>query len=88
MSGEGASVSPQLQRGPRGVLQEEEGKDDGDTLELYQQSLGELLLLLAGELWLCQGQGRVLRLWLIPGTSLFPLQRSRRGGGGSCCTRR
>lgn len=52
MGGEGASVSPQLQRGPRGLLQEEEGKDDGDTLELYQQSLGELLLLLAGELWL------------------------------------
>lgn len=36
---------------PPGLLQEEEGKDDGDTLELYQQSLGELLLLLAGELW-------------------------------------
>ncbi|XP_015728256.1 serine/threonine-protein kinase ULK3 isoform X3 [Coturnix japonica] len=32
-----------------GLLQEEEGKDDGDTLELYQQSLGELLLLLAAE---------------------------------------
>ncbi|XP_004943748.2 serine/threonine-protein kinase ULK3 isoform X1 [Gallus gallus] len=29
------------------VAREEEGKDDGDTLELYQQSLGELLLLLA-----------------------------------------
>ncbi|NXN27864.1 ULK3 kinase, partial [Nycticryphes semicollaris] len=28
---------------------EEEGKDEGDTLELYQQSLGELLLLLAAE---------------------------------------
>lgn len=34
----------------QGLLQEEEGKDDDDTLELYQQSLGELLLLLAGEL--------------------------------------
>ncbi|XP_010013513.1 PREDICTED: serine/threonine-protein kinase ULK3, partial [Nestor notabilis] len=31
------------------IAKEEEGKDDGDTLELYQQSLGELLLLLAGE---------------------------------------
>ncbi|POI23420.1 hypothetical protein CIB84_012832, partial [Bambusicola thoracicus] len=31
------------------VAREEEGKDDGDTLELYQQSLGELLLLLAAE---------------------------------------
>lgn len=69
-------------------MQEEEGKDDGDTLELYQQSLGELLLLLAGELWPGQGQGRVLLPWPIPGTSLFPLQRSRRGGDGSCSTRR
>ncbi|OXB55493.1 hypothetical protein ASZ78_016464 [Callipepla squamata] len=33
----------------QGLLQEEEGKDDSDTLELYQQSLGELLLLLAAE---------------------------------------
>lgn len=47
----------------RGLLQEEEGKDDGDTLELYQQSLGELLLLLAGEL----GSGREVR-----GTSPMP----------------
>ncbi|XP_010152827.1 PREDICTED: serine/threonine-protein kinase ULK3, partial [Eurypyga helias] len=31
------------------IAKEEEGKDDGDTLELYQQSLGELLLLLAAE---------------------------------------
>ncbi|NWJ11581.1 ULK3 kinase, partial [Crypturellus undulatus] len=34
------------------IAKEEEGRDDGDALELYQQSLGELLLLLAGELWL------------------------------------
>ncbi|KAM6351912.1 serine/threonine-protein kinase ULK3 isoform 3-T3 [Alca torda] len=31
------------------MTKEEEGKDDGDTLELYQQSLGDLLLLLAAE---------------------------------------
>ncbi|NXE92319.1 ULK3 kinase, partial [Menura novaehollandiae] len=31
------------------IAKEEEGRDDGDTLELYQQSLGELLLLLAAE---------------------------------------
>ncbi|XP_026711643.1 serine/threonine-protein kinase ULK3 [Athene cunicularia] len=31
------------------IAKEEEGKDDSDTLELYQQSLGELLLLLAAE---------------------------------------
>ncbi|XP_053933555.1 serine/threonine-protein kinase ULK3 isoform X6 [Cuculus canorus] len=31
------------------IAKEEEGKDDRDTLELYQQSLGELLLLLAAE---------------------------------------
>ncbi|XP_029819019.1 LOW QUALITY PROTEIN: serine/threonine-protein kinase ULK3 [Manacus vitellinus] len=31
------------------LLQEDEGGDDGDALELYQQSLGELLLLLAAE---------------------------------------
>ncbi|NXH99825.1 ULK3 kinase, partial [Pachycephala philippinensis] len=31
------------------VAKEEEGRDDSDTLELYQQSLGELLLLLAAE---------------------------------------
>ncbi|XP_033922417.1 serine/threonine-protein kinase ULK3 isoform X2 [Melopsittacus undulatus] len=31
------------------IAKEEEGKDDADTLELYQQSLGELLLLLAAE---------------------------------------
>lgn len=44
-------VPPRLQPDLRGLLQEEEGKDDGDTLKLYQQSLGDLLLLLAGELW-------------------------------------
>ncbi|XP_060611519.2 serine/threonine-protein kinase ULK3 [Anolis sagrei] len=31
------------------VAKEEEGKDDGETLDLYQQSLGELLLMLAAE---------------------------------------
>ncbi|XP_032050773.1 serine/threonine-protein kinase ULK3 isoform X1 [Aythya fuligula] len=31
------------------MAREEEGRDDGDALELYQQSLGELLLLLAAE---------------------------------------
>ncbi|KAJ7400425.1 hypothetical protein BTVI_105597 [Pitangus sulphuratus] len=31
------------------MAKEDEGGDDGDTLELYQQSLGELLLLLAAE---------------------------------------
>ncbi|NWW81252.1 ULK3 kinase, partial [Climacteris rufus] len=31
------------------IAKEEEGRDDSDTLELYQQSLGELLLLLAAE---------------------------------------
>ncbi|NWV43085.1 ULK3 kinase, partial [Grantiella picta] len=31
------------------IAKEEEGPDDSDTLELYQQSLGELLLLLAAE---------------------------------------
>ncbi|KAL8196943.1 UNVERIFIED_CONTAM: Serine/threonine-protein kinase ulk3 [Gekko kuhli] len=31
------------------VAKEEEGSDDGETLELYQQSLGELLLMLAAE---------------------------------------
>ncbi|KAH0619900.1 hypothetical protein JD844_014297 [Phrynosoma platyrhinos] len=31
------------------VAKEEEGKDDSETLELYQQSLGELLLMLAAE---------------------------------------
>ncbi|NWH40724.1 ULK3 kinase, partial [Chloropsis hardwickii] len=31
------------------IAKEEEGRDDGDALELYQQSLGELLLLLAAE---------------------------------------
>ncbi|NXP05537.1 ULK3 kinase, partial [Thinocorus orbignyianus] len=31
------------------MAKEEEGKEDDDTLELYQQSLGELLLLLAAE---------------------------------------
>ncbi|XP_015678026.1 serine/threonine-protein kinase ULK3 [Protobothrops mucrosquamatus] len=31
------------------VAKEEEGKEDSETLELYQQSLGELLLMLAAE---------------------------------------
>uniref|UniRef100_A0A7N4PZ22 non-specific serine/threonine protein kinase n=1 Tax=Sarcophilus harrisii TaxID=9305 RepID=A0A7N4PZ22_SARHA len=31
------------------MAKEEEGQDDGDALDLYQQSLGELLLLLAAE---------------------------------------
>ncbi|NWY92757.1 ULK3 kinase, partial [Loxia curvirostra] len=31
------------------IAKEEEGRDDSDALELYQQSLGELLLLLAAE---------------------------------------
>ncbi|KAM9181499.1 serine/threonine-protein kinase ULK3 isoform 5-T5 [Mergus octosetaceus] len=31
------------------MAREEDGRDDGDALELYQQSLGELLLLLAAE---------------------------------------
>ncbi|NXL81522.1 ULK3 kinase, partial [Leptocoma aspasia] len=31
------------------ITKEEEGRDDSDALELYQQSLGELLLLLAAE---------------------------------------
>nr|XP_021402915.1 serine/threonine-protein kinase ULK3 [Lonchura striata domestica] len=31
------------------ISKEEEGRDDSDALELYQQSLGELLLLLAAE---------------------------------------
>ncbi|XP_053128761.1 serine/threonine-protein kinase ULK3 isoform X3 [Hemicordylus capensis] len=31
------------------VAKEEEGKDDSETLDLYQQSLGELLLMLAAE---------------------------------------
>ncbi|XP_030433632.1 serine/threonine-protein kinase ULK3 isoform X4 [Gopherus evgoodei] len=31
------------------ITKEEEGKDDPDTLDLYQQSLGELLLMLAAE---------------------------------------
>ncbi|XP_028920935.1 serine/threonine-protein kinase ULK3 isoform X1 [Ornithorhynchus anatinus] len=31
------------------MAQEEEGKDNGDILDLYQQSLGELLLMLAAE---------------------------------------
>ncbi|XP_068266472.1 serine/threonine-protein kinase ULK3 isoform X2 [Nyctibius grandis] len=38
-----------LEMASAAVAKEEEGKDDGDTLELYQQSLGELLLLLAAE---------------------------------------
>ncbi|KAM7103493.1 serine/threonine-protein kinase ULK3 isoform 5-T7 [Ciconia maguari] len=36
-----------LEMASAAIAKEEEGKDDGDTLELYQQSLGELLLLLA-----------------------------------------
>lgn len=52
--GEGAGGSPSHSQ-PPGSLQEEEGRDDSDALELYQQSLGELLLLLAGELGLWQG---------------------------------
>lgn len=50
--GEGAGGSHNQ---PPASLQEEEGRDDSDALELYQQSLGELLLLLAGELGLWQG---------------------------------
>ncbi|NWX47727.1 ULK3 kinase, partial [Steatornis caripensis] len=38
-----------LEMASAAITKEEEGKDDGDTLELYQQSLGELLLLLAAE---------------------------------------
>ncbi|XP_075361766.1 serine/threonine-protein kinase ULK3 isoform X3 [Mycteria americana] len=38
-----------LEMASAAIAKEEEGKDDGDTLELYQQSLGELLLLLAAE---------------------------------------
>ncbi|NXF35988.1 ULK3 kinase, partial [Nyctibius bracteatus] len=38
-----------LEMASAAMAKEEEGKDDGDTLELYQQSLGELLLLLAAE---------------------------------------
>ncbi|NXJ81358.1 ULK3 kinase, partial [Trogon melanurus] len=38
-----------LQMASAAIAKEEEGKDDGDTLELYQRSLGELLLLLAAE---------------------------------------
>ncbi|XP_041345753.1 serine/threonine-protein kinase ULK3 isoform X2 [Pyrgilauda ruficollis] len=71
------------------IAKEEEGRDDSDALELYQQSLGELLLLLAGELGLRPG------VWGKDGScsrpscrGTFPLQRSRRGGGGSCSTRR
>ncbi|XP_041274894.1 serine/threonine-protein kinase ULK3 isoform X2 [Onychostruthus taczanowskii] len=71
------------------IAKEEEGRDDSDALELYQQSLGELLLLLAGELGLRPG------VWGKDGScsrpscrGTFPLQRSRRGGGGSCSTPR
>ncbi|XP_065589700.1 serine/threonine-protein kinase ULK3 isoform X2 [Cyrtonyx montezumae] len=42
-------LSAALEMASVAVAREEEGKDDGDTLELYQQSLGELLLLLAAE---------------------------------------
>ncbi|NWU66423.1 ULK3 kinase, partial [Pterocles burchelli] len=38
-----------LEMASAAVTKEEEGGDEGDTLELYQQSLGELLLLLAAE---------------------------------------
>ncbi|KAM9275306.1 serine/threonine-protein kinase ULK3 isoform 4-T4 [Morus bassanus] len=38
-----------LEMASAAIAKEEEGKDDSDTLELYQQSLGELLLLLAAE---------------------------------------
>ncbi|XP_064373677.1 serine/threonine-protein kinase ULK3 isoform X3 [Dromaius novaehollandiae] len=38
-----------LEMASAAIAKEEEGKDDGDTLELYQQSLGELLLILAAE---------------------------------------
>ncbi|NXV24453.1 ULK3 kinase, partial [Cepphus grylle] len=38
-----------LEMASAAMTKEEEGKDDGDTLELYQQSLGDLLLLLAAE---------------------------------------
>ncbi|KAM6302310.1 serine/threonine-protein kinase ULK3 isoform 2-T2 [Podargus strigoides] len=38
-----------LEMASAAITKEEEGQDDGDTLELYQQSLGELLLLLAAE---------------------------------------
>ncbi|NWT01650.1 ULK3 kinase, partial [Mionectes macconnelli] len=38
-----------LEMASAAMAKEDEGGDDGDTLELYQQSLGELLLLLAAE---------------------------------------
>ncbi|KAM9515449.1 serine/threonine-protein kinase ULK3 isoform 3-T3 [Guaruba guarouba] len=38
-----------LEMASAAIAKEEEGKDDADTLELYQRSLGELLLLLAAE---------------------------------------
>ncbi|NXR31978.1 ULK3 kinase, partial [Zosterops hypoxanthus] len=38
-----------LQVASAAIAKEEEGRDDSDALELYQQSLGELLLLLAAE---------------------------------------
>ncbi|KAF1455860.1 Serine/threonine-protein kinase ULK3, partial [Spheniscus mendiculus] len=38
-----------LEMASAAIAKEEEGKDDGDTLKLYQQSLGDLLLLLAAE---------------------------------------
>ncbi|NWY50731.1 ULK3 kinase, partial [Chionis minor] len=38
-----------LEMASAAIAKEDEGKDDSDTLELYQQSLGELLLLLAAE---------------------------------------
>ncbi|NXO87508.1 ULK3 kinase, partial [Sitta europaea] len=42
-------LSAALQVASAAIAKEEEGKDDSDALELYQQSLGELLLLLAAE---------------------------------------
>ncbi|NWI72770.1 ULK3 kinase, partial [Dryoscopus gambensis] len=38
-----------LEMASAAIAKEEEGRDDSDALELYQQSLGELLLLLAAE---------------------------------------
>ncbi|NXU55856.1 ULK3 kinase, partial [Turnix velox] len=38
-----------LEMASAAMAKEDEGNEDGDTLELYQQSLGELLLLLAAE---------------------------------------
>ncbi|XP_072881620.1 serine/threonine-protein kinase ULK3 isoform X1 [Hemitrygon akajei] len=46
-----------LEMGSAAVAQEEHGDDSADTLQLYQQSLGELLLMLAAE---PQGRRRVM----------------------------